>query len=85
MKCEYALSHMPKSKVVNGYLRADLLEKCRQLMEAWGNYCEPQPGRQDGGPSHKGKKRRTVPAWWRDKRAVYDGILAGSKRMRASA
>jgi len=22
-----------------------------------------------------------VPAWWRDKRAVYDEILAGSKRM----
>ena len=55
MKCEYALSHMPNSKVVNGYLRADLLEECRPLMEAWGNYCEPQPGRQVGGRSHKGK------------------------------
>ena len=43
--CEYALSHMPKSKVERAYLRADLLEKRRPLMEMWANYCgsRPQP------------------------------------------
>jgi len=39
--CEYALSHMPKDKVVKAYLRADLLEKRRPLMEDWAKYCEP--------------------------------------------
>ena len=29
---------MPKSKVVKAYLRADLLEKRRPLMEAWAKY-----------------------------------------------
>jgi integrase len=36
---EYALSHMPKDKVKRAYLRADLLEKRRPLMEEWAKYC----------------------------------------------
>src|SRR5262245_48595973 len=51
--CEYALSHMPKSKVVKAYLRADLLDKRRPLMEAWAKYCEPQP------PTRKAARPRT--------------------------
>lgn len=45
--------HMPKSKLAKAYLRADLLEKRRRLMEAWARFCEPQ------APAHKTARRRT--------------------------
>src|SRR5262245_50990688 len=52
--CEYALSHMPKSKVVKAYLRAALLDTRRTLMEAGAKYCdEPQP------PARETARRRT--------------------------
>ena len=36
---EYALSHLPKDNVKKAYLRADLLENRRPLMEMWAEYC----------------------------------------------
>jgi integrase len=37
--CETALSHAVLSQTVRAYLRSDLLEARRDLMEAWGRYC----------------------------------------------
>jgi integrase len=39
--CEKALAHKVGSDIEEAYLRSDLLEKRRQLMEAWGRYCRP--------------------------------------------
>jgi integrase len=36
---EAALAHVVKSRVQAAYQRGDLLDKRRQLMEAWGDYC----------------------------------------------
>ena len=36
---EMALAHTIKNKVEGAYRRGDLLEKRRQLMEAWAEYC----------------------------------------------
>jgi integrase len=36
---EAALAHALKSRVQAAYQRGDLLDKRRQLMEAWGSYC----------------------------------------------
>jgi integrase len=36
---EAALSHAVGSKVERAYQRRDLLEKRRELMEAWAEYC----------------------------------------------
>jgi integrase len=38
--CEYALAHHVPDKVEAAYRRGDLLEKRRQLMEAWANYLD---------------------------------------------
>jgi integrase len=40
---EAALAHVVKSKVQAAYQRGDLLDKRRQLMEAWGSYCTSLP------------------------------------------
>lgn len=37
---EAALAHTIDDKVVAAYQRGDLFEKRRELMEAWGRYCE---------------------------------------------
>ena len=36
---EAALAHVVANKVEAAYLRTDLLEKRRKLMEAWAQYC----------------------------------------------
>ena len=36
--CEAALAHTVENKVEAAYRRGDLLEKRRELMEAWGRY-----------------------------------------------
>ena len=38
---EMALAHAIKSKVEAAYRRGDLLERRRDLMEAWAKFCEP--------------------------------------------
>lgn len=37
--CEMALAHTIPNKAEAAYRRGDLLEKRRELMEAWANYC----------------------------------------------
>jgi integrase len=37
---EQAMGHQVGSKVERAYRRTDLLEKRRELMDAWANYCE---------------------------------------------
>jgi len=37
--CEAALAHTVENKVEAAYRRGDLLEKRRELMEAWANYA----------------------------------------------
>ena len=39
---EQAMGHQVGSKVERAYRRTDLLEKRRELMNAWANYCEPR-------------------------------------------
>jgi hypothetical protein len=36
---EMALPHVIESKVESAYRRGDLLDKRRQLMQAWAQYC----------------------------------------------
>jgi integrase len=38
---EAALAHATGGAVEQSYRRGDALEKRRELMEAWANYCEP--------------------------------------------
>jgi len=38
---ETALSHVIGDKVEQAYRRSDALERRRELMQAWANYCEP--------------------------------------------
>jgi integrase len=39
---EAALAHKVGSKVARAYLRGDALEKRREVMQAWCNFCEPE-------------------------------------------
>ena len=39
---EQAMGHQVGTKVERAYRRTDLLEKRRELMTAWANYCEPR-------------------------------------------
>jgi integrase len=41
---EMALAHTVGDKVEAAYRRGDLVEKRRELMEAWARYCETRPG-----------------------------------------
>ena len=41
---EAALAHVVGDKAEQAYRRGDALEKRRELMEAWGRYCEPKAG-----------------------------------------
>ena len=38
---ETALSHVIGDKAEQAYRRSDALERRRELMQAWANYCEP--------------------------------------------
>ena len=38
---EQALAHAVGNEVERSYRRGDALEKRRELMQAWGRYCEP--------------------------------------------
>ncbi len=38
---EQAMGHQVGTKVERAYRRTDLLEKRRELMDAWANFCEP--------------------------------------------
>jgi len=40
---EQALAHATGGAVERAYRRGDALEKRRELMQAWANYCEPAP------------------------------------------
>ena len=37
---EFSLSHVVRNKTEAAYLRSDLLEKRRELMNAWSDYCQ---------------------------------------------
>lgn len=39
---EMALAHQVGNEVERAYRRTDLLEKRRELMQAWAEFCEPQ-------------------------------------------
>ena len=39
--CEAALAHAVENKVEGAYRRTDFLAKRRDLMQAWGRFCEP--------------------------------------------
>ena len=41
---EAALAHVAGDATERAYRRGDALEKRRELMEAWGAYCEPKSG-----------------------------------------
>jgi integrase len=41
--CEHALAHGLPDKVEAAYRRGDLLDKRVVLMQAWADYCSPQP------------------------------------------
>jgi len=41
---ESALAHVIANKVEAAYRRSDALEKRRELMQAWADYCEPKVG-----------------------------------------
>jgi integrase len=41
---ESALAHVIANKVEAAYRRSDALEKRRELMQAWADYCEPKAG-----------------------------------------
>jgi integrase len=45
---EGALAHTIGNRVTTAYLRSDLFEKRRKLMEAWARYCHT-PSRKDEG------------------------------------
>jgi hypothetical protein len=38
---ETVLAHVIGDKAEQSYRRSDALEKRRELMEAWANYCDP--------------------------------------------
>jgi integrase len=46
---EFALAHTLSSKVEAAYRRGDALEKRRQMMEDWANYCERPAGDTNAG------------------------------------
>jgi integrase len=52
--CEMALAHTVENKVEAAYRRGDLLDKRRELMDAWANYLASKPGK----AARTGKKRR---------------------------
>jgi integrase len=56
--CEQVLAHAPRNAVVAAYQRGDLLEKRRQLMEAWASYCAAPAG--DVIPMRKQRAPATV-------------------------
>ena len=38
--CEFALAHTLDSKTEAAYLRTDMLEKRRKLMQSWADHCD---------------------------------------------
>ena len=42
---EAALAHVVADKVEAAYRRSDLLERRRELMEAWGMFCNSDSGK----------------------------------------
>jgi integrase len=44
---ESALAHIAGSKLEQAYMRGDVLEKRRQLMNAWAKFCETPPAKGD--------------------------------------
>ena len=46
---EMALAHMITNAVEAAYRRGDLIEKRRELMQAWGDYLDPQEGTAEAG------------------------------------
>ena len=45
---EAALAHISGDKVERAYARSDVLEKRRQLMNAWADFCETPPAKGTG-------------------------------------
>jgi hypothetical protein len=43
--CEAALAHVIRDKVERSYQRGTMLQKGRQLMEAWSAYCSSSPAK----------------------------------------
>ncbi|MCY4283774.1 MAG: tyrosine-type recombinase/integrase [Thiotrichales bacterium] len=41
--CEAALAHTLKDKAEAAYARSDLFERCRELMERWAQFLNPEP------------------------------------------
>jgi hypothetical protein len=44
-----ALAHTITNQVEAAYRRGDLIEKRRELMQAWGDYLDPQEGTAGAG------------------------------------
>jgi integrase len=66
---EEAMGHRVGGQVERAYRRTDVLEKRRELMRAWANYCEPvcttksisnDPGTLSDSTSPENAKRRAV-------------------------
>jgi len=52
---ELCLAHGPKDKVEAAYLRAEMLPKRRELLDAWAGYCALVPGDQDNVTPIRGR------------------------------
>lgn len=48
---EQALAHAIESKVEAAYRRGDALEKRREMMQAWADYCAPSPTEKPASPA----------------------------------
>jgi integrase len=69
---EAALAHVKGDKTVSAYLRTDHLDRRRELMQDWGDYCAGKMGRKD------------VPKDI-EKVGAVEGVGAASKRRRQAA
>lgn len=57
--CEAALAHKTADKVEAAYMRSDLFERRRKLMDAWGAYCDrPAAESADVVPMTAAKRKR---------------------------
>jgi integrase len=50
---EQAMGHQVGTKVERAYRRTDLLEKRRELMNAWANYCAPPEAADNVAPMRR--------------------------------
>jgi integrase len=58
--CEEALGHSVGSPVERAYRRTDLLERRRELMQSWANFCDPAASNKCGLDHPKGINLSTL-------------------------